>query len=286
VPNPRDLRRRIKSVGNTQKLTKAMKMVAAAKLRRAQERILAARPFSNKMREVLNSLAKRVDPTRHPLLARRGDRRVEIVVVTADKGLCGGFNSNIVKKAMSFLEERKEDEPRLNLIGRKGCDFFRRRPFAIQRESIDLFRDFTFGDAVTLSKGLIEDYGKENLDAVYLIYNEFKSVLRQQVVVERLLPIGDLDTGPGVVPVEEDYIYEPDDRQLFDRLLPRHIEIQIYRALLESFSAEQAARMTAMEGATENAGEMIQNLTLVMNRVRQAAITTEIIEVVSGAEGL
>ncbi|MEE8184230.1 MAG: ATP synthase F1 subunit gamma [Acidobacteriota bacterium] len=280
MANLRDLRRRIRSVKNTQKLTKAMKMVSAAKLRRAQERILAARPYAAKMLEVLNSLAKRVDPSRHPLLARRGDKRVEVAVITAEKGLCGGFNSNIIKEAILFLQDR--EGVTLNLIGRKGRDFFRRRTYGIRREHVDIFRQLDFSHAARITEDLISAYVKGELDAIYLIYNEFKSVLRQNVVVERLLPVG------GLKPMEEDpaedYIYEPGYRKLFDRLLPKHIETQIYRALLESSAAEQAARMTAMDGATQNAGEMIQKLTLVMNRVRQAAITKEIIEVVSGAE--
>lgn len=284
MPNLRDLRRRIRSVRNTQKLTRAMKMVSAAKLRRAQQRILAARPFAVKMREVLNSLAGRVDPSRHPLLARRSGHRVEVLVITADKGLCGAFNANILKGAMAFLKERRGEGVGLTLVGRKARDAFRRREFPIRREYVDLFRRVELADAARIAADLVDAFVREELDAVHLIYNEFKSVLRQNVVLERLLPIGDLATGEDNA--AEEYIYEPEARRLLDELLPKYVEVQVFRALLESSAAEQSARMTAMDGATENAGEMIQDLTLVMNRVRQAAITKEIIEVVSGAEGI
>ncbi|MEE8184160.1 MAG: ATP synthase F1 subunit gamma [Acidobacteriota bacterium] len=284
MPNLRDLRRRIRSIRNTQQLPRAMKMVAAAKLRKAQERNFAARPYAFKIREVLESLSLRVDPSRHPLLARPTEKRVEVLVITADKGLCGSFNTHIIRKAMEFLGEQQGKELSLFLVGRKSRDFFRRRDFKIRRQETDLFREVRFADAIRITGDLVDAFVSREVDAIYMIYNGFKSVLRQELTMQKLFPVGDLR--PEEAPREEDYIYEPEDRVLFDRLLPKYVETQIYQALLESFSAEQAARMTAMGNATENAGEMIDQLTLSMNRVRQAVITREIIEVVSGVEAL
>jgi F-type H+-transporting ATPase subunit gamma len=283
MANVRDIRRRIRSVRNTQQVTKAMKMVAAAKLRRAQERILAARPYANQMRVVLSSLAARAHPERHPLLAVRGSERIEVLVVTADKGMCGGFNANIVKKASQFIEENKGRVLTTHLIGRKGRDYFKRRGAKVTGEYVDLFRNLQYDDAARVARNIMKRYIDQELDAVYIIYNEFKSVIQQRVVVERLLPIERLEfeDGPGGA---QDYIYEPSAEQLFDTLLPRHVEFQVLRALYESAAAEFGARMSAMDAATRNADEMISSLTLYMNRVRQASITKEIIEVVSGAE--
>ncbi len=282
MANVRDIRRRIRSVKSTQQVTKAMKMVAAAKLRRSQERILAARPYAHRMLAVLNSLATRADARAHPLLAVRGADRLEVVIVTADKGLCGGFNTNIIKRASAFLEEHKGRVLTTHLVGRKGRDYFKKRGHAVTGEYVDLFRSLTYAEAARIARHIMRRYIERELDAVYLVYNEFKSVIQQRVVVERLLPIERLELDPraGL----QDYIYEPSASALFDVLLPRHVEFQILRALYESAAAEFGARMSAMDAATRNADEMISSLTLYMNRVRQASITKEIIEVVSGAE--
>ena len=280
----RDIRRRIKSVRNIQQLTRAMKMVSVARLRRAQQRILKARPYARKMTEVLNSLAARTDPSFHRLLAEREEKRIAFMVVTSDKGLCGSFNTNILRRASVFLEEKREKETLLYVIGRKGRDYFRRRGYTITQELVDIFRDISFGYATTLGREITEGYSREEIDGVYLLYNEFKSALRQGVVVEKLLPIQRLKIEGPVFPI--DYIYEPSARVIFDQLLPLHINIQIYKVLLESATSEHAARMTAMGNATSNALEMIDHLTLVMNKIRQAAITKELIEVVTAADAL
>jgi F-type H+-transporting ATPase subunit gamma len=284
MPSTRDIRRRIKSVQSTRQVTKAMKMVSAAKLRRAQERMLAVRPYAGLMQRVLSSLASRANPDLHPLLADRGDDRIEVVVLTGDRGLCGGFNTNVLKRAMAFLMEKGAKTKGVHCIGKKGRDFFRRRNVPIAREYVDVFRNVRASQAREIAEDLIHRFIAGELDAIYLIYNEFKSVLQQRVVVTRLLPIerAELRAGETV----EDYIYEPDPRHLFDVLIPRYVAAEIYHAMLESGAAEHGARMAAMESATTNADEMIQSLTLYMNRVRQASITKEIIEVVSGAGAL
>ena len=284
MPNLLDLRRRLRSVKSTQQVTKAMKMVSAAKLRRAQDRILSARPFAIRMLEVLNSLATRADPKAHPLLRVRKPRRVEVIVITADKGLAGAFSANILKEAVSFLEKTRAEELELQVIGRKARDFFRRRSYTIRAEHVGIFRELTYDDAKQGARPIMDRYMEGSLDAVYLIYNQFKNVLQQDVVVERLLPLEKLHFD---LPEEQfDYIYEPAAKEILKDLLPIHVEYQLWRALLESAAAEHAARMTAMESATKNAGELIDHLTLTMNRARQAAITNEILEVVSGVEAL
>jgi F-type H+-transporting ATPase subunit gamma len=267
-----------------------MKMVSAAKLRRAQDAILSARPLAKKMLEVLNSLATRADPEGHPLLRHREPRNVEVIVITADKGLCGSFNANILKKAEQTLRGIECEDLGLQVVGKRARDFFRRRDFVIRHEFVDVFRELTYDDASRIARPLIERYSKEGpeaedrLDAVFLIYNEFKSVMQQDVIVERLLPLEKLEFEK---PEEEiDYIYEPTPAQIYDAVLPRHVEYQVWHALLESLAAEHAARMTAMENATKNAAELIEQLTLTMNKVRQTSITTEILEVVSGAEAI
>jgi F-type H+-transporting ATPase subunit gamma len=282
-----DIRRRIRSVKNTQQITKAMKMVSAAKLRRAQEAMFAARPYARKMMEVLNSLATRAQPDAHPLLQVHDDEKVLLVVITADKGLCGGFNANIIRAATRFLEEQQRDEHRrerrleLDLVGRKGRDFFRRRRYRVRSEHIGLFQSLQFPAAQRIARSLINSYVEREVDRIHIVYNEFKTVLAQRVVVEQLLPIRKLEFDPREAPL--DYLYEPAPGAIFDEILPKHVEIQVWRALLESAAAEHGARMAAMDAATNNAGEMIDRLTLYMNKVRQAAITKEIIEVVSGA---
>ena len=278
-----DIRRRIRSVKNTQQITKAMKMVSAAKLRRAQDAIFAARPYARKMMEVLNSLATRARPDAHPLLQEHGDEKVLLIVITADKGLCGGFNANIIRAAARFLDEQQRGERKLelDLVGRKGRDFFRRRRYRVRSEHIGLFQALQFPAAQRIAQSLVKSYVEREVDRVHIAYNEFKTVIAQKVVVEQLLPIRKLEFDPREPPL--DYLYEPSPGAIFDEILPKHVEIQVWRALLESAAAEHGARMAAMDAATNNAGEMIDRLTLYMNKVRQAAITKEIIEVVSGA---
>jgi len=273
-----DIRRRIRSVKNTQQITKAMKMVSAAKLRRAQDAMFAARPYARKMMEVLRSLASRANPESHPLLREAGDQKILLVLITSDKGLCGGFNANLIRTAQRFLEEQKDKVLELDLLGRKGRDFFRKRKVKIRSEHVGLFQSLRFSLAQTIAQSLMESFVNGEVDQIYLLYNEFKSVIQQRVVVERLLPIERLSpTEPAL-----DYLYEPAPGGIFAELLPKHVEVQVWRALLESIAAEHGARMAAMDAATNNAGEMIDRLTLYMNKVRQAAITKEIIEVVSG----
>jgi F-type H+-transporting ATPase subunit gamma len=281
MPSLLDIRRRIRSVKNTQQLTKAMKMVSAAKLRRAQERVLSARPYANQLKSVLGSLAGKLENISHPLLETRPEERILAVVVTADRGLCGGFNSNIIKAGQTFLLEHPSKDKRLFAVGRKGRDFFKRRTVNIVAEYVNFFTKLDVAHARDISQQIVEMYTKAEVDAVYLIYNEFKSVIQQRIVVEKLLPLGtdDVTATQGTV----DYIFEQPPQEILNRLLPRYVEIQVFRALLESAAAEHGGRMAAMEAASRNAGEMIDLLTLNMNRVRQAAITREIIEVVSGA---
>ncbi len=276
-----DIRRRIRSVKNTQQITKAMKMVSAAKLRRAQEAMFAARPYARKMLEVLESLASRAQPEVHPLLQERSERKLLLVVITADKGLCGGFNANLLRAAARFLEEKKAKEVSLELLGRRGRDFFKRRRFRIHAEHVGLPQPPQFAFAQSLAKSFIDGFGSGAFDHVYLLYNEFRSVIQQRIVVQRLLPLERRsihDRAPAT-----GYLYEPGPEAIFAELLPKHVETQVWRALLESAAAEHGARMAAMDAATSNASEMIDRLTLYMNKVRQAAITKEIIEVVSGA---
>lgn len=276
-----DIRRRIRSVKSTQQITKAMKMVSAAKLRRAQEAMFAARPYARKMMEVLNSLASRADPEMHPLLQERGFDRVLLVVITGDKGLCGAFNANIIRTASRFIADRRGGHVELSLVGRKGRDVLRRRGLKVRSERVGVFQALRYSTARALAGELIEAYTSAEVDQVYLVYNEFKSVIQQRIVVDRLLPIERHILRPAEPAL--DYVYEPDAGAVFAAILPKHVEVQIWRALLESQAAEHGARMSAMDSATNNASEMIDRLTLYMNKVRQAAITKEIIEVVSGA---
>jgi F-type H+-transporting ATPase subunit gamma len=284
MPNILDLRRRIRSVRNTRQITRAMKMVAGARLRRAQERILRARPYAAEIRGVLERVAARVDPSEQsaiPLLAVREVRKALLVLVTADRGLCGAFNSNLVRAAHSYLEQNSGLEVSLLAVGRKGYDHFRKRPVPLVGEHINVFSKLEFSSAKAIAAQIIGLYSDAKVDAVDFLYNEFKSIMTQRVVVQRYLPV------PPVKPAQEqhlvDYIYEQPPVEIFGTLLPRYVESQVYRALLESQAAELAAKTTAMDSATRNASEMIDSLTLYMNRVRQAAITKEIIEIVSGA---
>ena len=287
MPSLIDLRRRIRAVKSTQQITKAMKMIAASRLKRAQDRVVAARPFAQRMLGVLNSLVSRIDPEVHPLL-RMPDQTgapVLLIVITADRGLCGSFNSNVIKSAGQFItSEGQGREVALGLIGRKGRDFFRRRGFDVRYEAAGIFQRLSFEHAVGVANSAIEEFISGRVGSVYLVYNEFKSVMTQKLVVERLLPIPrlELEAGTAAGPTV-DYLFEPAPELIFAELLPRHVQVQVYRALLESNAAFFAAQMTAMDAATRNSAEMIENLTLYMNKVRQAAITREIIEVVSGA---
>lgn len=283
-----DMRRRIKSVKNTQQITKAMKMVAAAKLKRAQDRVTAARPFAQKMSEVLGGLSAKVaDEFSHPLLDARGDEKYLVVLVTADKGLAGAFNANVIKATQAFLKESAGKTIEMVPVGRKGRDFFRRREMTLPSEYIGLTGagQVKLSDAVEISEKIIGTFTEDkSIDKVFLVFTEFKTVLSQKPVIEQLLPIprtavdaGNEDTS------QAEYIYEQPAAEIFGKLLPKQVQTQIYRAMLESVASEQGSRMTAMDSASKNAGELIDTLTLNMNRIRQAAITKEIIEVVSGA---
>jgi F-type H+-transporting ATPase subunit gamma len=299
MPSLIDLRRRIRAVKNTQQITKAMKMVAASKLRRAQERIMNARPYAVQMQRVLGSVAARVDPAIHPLLTSREltpESRTLVIIVTADKGLCGSFNTNVIKAGGSYVLGSAQTCT-LGLVGRKGKEFFSRRGYDVMFEQVGIFQKLRFEDARVIAQTATDAFLEGKVDRVMLVYNEFKSVMTQRVVVDQLLPIAREEvaaTGPDTAPVvpggdpraQIDYLYEPAPQEIFNQLLPRYVEIQVYRALLESNAAFYAAQMTAMDTATKNSADMIADLTLYMNKVRQAAITREIIEVVSGAEAL
>jgi F-type H+-transporting ATPase subunit gamma len=299
MPSLQSVRRKIDSVKKTQKITKAMKMVAAAKLKRMQNRILAARPYALKMRETIRNLSRRVNRDAHPLLRKRegDDRHVVVAVVTSDRGLCGAFNANILRTAIIALKELESRgaQVEVTVIGRKGRDYFRRRAWTVRREVVDIFDKLTFEHGMVMGEEIvaIDDYVAGRIDAVYVIYNEFKNVMQQRVVVERLLPIDwvveitsvkDLDqpteTTPGA------YLYEPSEDEVLEQLLHRNFHVQAYRILLESSAAEQGARMAAMDGATRNAGELIKKLTTYYNKTRQAVITKELMDIVGGAEAL
>jgi len=297
MPSLIDLRRRVRAVKNTQQITKAMKMVAASKLRRATERITAARPYAQQMQRVLGSVASRVGASAHPLLTVREpgpDSRTLVIVVSADKGLCGSFNTNIIKGAASYVLGSTQPCA-LGLVGRKGRDYFSRRAFTIAFDEIGIFQRLRYQDAQRIAQAAIDVFVKGDVDRVMLIYNEFRSVMSQRVIVDQLLPVARADVDDAAAaakaeaathPSQVDYLYEPSAQDIFNQLLPRSVEVQVYRALLESNAAFFAAQMTAMETATKNSAEMIGSLTLYMNKVRQAAITREIIEVVSGAQAL
>ncbi|QYO62203.1 ATP synthase F1 subunit gamma [Leptolyngbya sp. 7M] len=291
MPSLLDMRRRIKSVKNTQQITKAMKMVAAAKLKRAQDRVTAARPYAQKMTAVLGGLSAKVaEEFSHPLLTPRGDDKYLVVVVTADKGLAGAFNANVIKAAQAFVRENEEKEIGMVTVGRKGRDFFKRRSANISDEYIGLTGTGTvrYSDAADIADNLIKKFTEdESIDKVFLIFTEFRTVLSQKPVVEQLLPIPSIESADEEeTSVEAEYIYEQPPAEIFGKLLPKQVVTQVYRAMLESVASEQGSRMTAMDSASKNAGELIDTLTLNMNRIRQAAITKEIIEVVSGAAAL
>ncbi len=286
MPSLIDIRRRIRSVRNTEQITKAMKMVSAAKLRRAQDRVISARPYAASLRKLLQDVAGAVvagaeDTPKHPLLARRAEQRIQLVLLTGDRGLAGAFNSNLIKASQSFLAERETMHVELLLLGRKGRDFWRRRTVPITDEYPGIFNKVLYEDAGQIASRLAERFANDEIDAVYLLYNEFKSVIAQNLTLLKILPVE--------IPEREnpiDYIYEQPPEELLNALLPRYVHIAVYQAMLESSAAEHAARMTAMDAASSNAAEVIEKLTLYMNRVRQASITREIIEIVSGAAAL
>ncbi len=281
------MRRRIKSVKNTQQITKAMKMVAAAKLKRAQDRVTSSRPFAGKMSEVLGGLSAKVaDEFSHPLLDARGDDKYLIVLISADKGLAGAFNANVIKAAQAFLKEHNGKTTEMVAVGRKGRDFFKRRDVVFADEYIGLTGSgqVKLQDALEIAEKIIKTFVEdESIDKVFIVFTEFKTVLSQKPVIEQLLPIPRNSSEGSDGAAQAEYIYEQPISEIFGKLLPKQVETQIYRGMIESVASEQGSRMTAMDSASKNAGELIDSLTLNMNRIRQAAITKEIIEVVSGA---
>jgi F-type H+-transporting ATPase subunit gamma len=282
----RDIRRRIRSVQSTQKITRAMKLVAAAKLRRAQERIIAARPYAIKMGDLMSHLVLRTDATGHPLLARREGGRKRLVIITADRGLCGAFNANILKASLQFLREAGgEADLTLVVVGKKARDFYRRRQWTVKSEMLGFFDRLAYSHAQELAGQLMEGYLGEEVDQVQLMYNEFRSVAVQQLRRVQLLPI-EPEAHPAGGAAAGDYIYEPSPDAILASLLPRHVTTQVFRALMESAAGEQGARMTAMEAATKNANEMIDLLTIQYNKARQERITKELLDIVGGAEAL
>jgi len=288
MPTLRDIQRRIRSVQSTQKITRAMKLVAAAKLRRAQERILAARPYAGKMSELLGNLvsaASGSDESQHPLLEQREGPRRQIVIITADKGLAGAFNANVIRRALEFVRQSNTAEVTLVVVGRKARDFYRRRPWTIKRDMVGFWDRLAYTHAAELADYFMQQYLDGEVDEVHLVYNEFRSVAVQRPVREQLLPIprkaeGEADTAA------VGYLYEPNPKTILDELLPRHVRTQVFRALMESLAGEYGARMTAMEAATKNAKEMIDVLTIQYNKARQEKITKELLDIVGGAEAL
>lgn len=287
MANLKDIKKRIGSVKNTQQITKAMKMVSAAKLRRAQDAVVAARPYANKMQDVLSGLAQRNTESEHPLLQVREKKRALVFIMTADRGLCGGFNSSIAKAAEAFVKEKTEgfDEYSVRVVGRKGKEALKHRPnVSIDKVYENLTGNITYATASLLGREIVEDYIDGKYDGVFMIYNHFFSVLNQEVTTTQLLPINpQLSEEQGYV---ADYIYEPSCEDVLGSILPKYIEVQIFRALLESVASEQGARMSSMDSASKNAAEMINKLTLQYNRARQAAITNELMEIISGAESI
>ena len=288
MANLKDIKKRIGSVKNTQQITKAMKMVAAAKLRRAQEAAVSARPYAEKLQSVMSNLAQREEAGGHPLLTQRGNGRALIVLMTADRGLCGGFNANVSKEAERFIRTNDQDFDDIDLIivGRKGRDLLKNRVGDhIVKVHEDITSDATYKTAHLIGQEIVESYSDEKYDAVFVIYNAFQSAIVQIVTTEQVLPIqpqeAEEHTGDSI-----DYIYEPDRGEVLSQLLPKMVEVQIFRALLESSASEQGSRMSSMDSASRNAADMIDRLTLQYNRARQAAITTELMEIISGAESI
>ena len=284
MPSLIDIRRRIRSVKNTQQITKAMKMVSAAKLRRAQERVVAARPYGVMLHRVLSNVAAAAagneDIGNAPLLKERAERRIQLILFTSDRGLAGAFNGNLLKATQRFIDEHRDASIELELIGRKGRDFYRRHSYPISGDHVGILNKPAYADASGIARRIIQRFENEEIDSVYVVYNAFKSVMSQELTLNKVLPV----TAPQGETV--DYIFEQPVEEMMSSLLPKYVEVQVYTAMLETSAAEHAARMTAMDSATSNAADVIENLTLYMNRVRQASITREIIEVVSGASAL
>jgi F-type H+-transporting ATPase subunit gamma len=282
-----DFRRRIRSVKNTQQITRAMKFVAAARLRRAQEAALAARPFARELARVLRSTMARIEEPQHPLLAHRPEEKILVIVLSGERGLAGAFNTNILRKANDFFRANKGKTLSMVTVGKKGRDTLKRAGFDIVAEYVNVLARVDYGTAREIATLVTDLYAKEEIDSVHIVFSEFKTVMTPNLVLEKLLPVEGIgsseESGAEQAVAKVDYIYEQPEEQIMDKLLPRYVETQILRAMLESSAAEHAARMTAMESATRNAGEVIEALTLHMNKVRQAAITKEIIEIVSGA---
>ena len=291
MPTLRDINKRLRAIKNTKKITAAMKMVAAAKLRKVQDRMLNFRPYASGMESVLSNLAKVSEREIHPLLALRPRKTVEVVVITSDKGLCGAFNSNVLRASFKYINQLKADGIELNLsvIGRKARDFYRRREFERRNDWTGISGNVTYGNAQEIANSLSENYINEAVDEVVLIYNEFKSMIAQRIVTMKLLPIGTIEPeGEEArdMSMYGDYMYEPSRQAIFEQLLPKYIEIQIFRALIESSAAEEAARMAAMENATKNCSELIEKVTLQANKVRQAMITKDLMDIVGGVEAM
>jgi F-type H+-transporting ATPase subunit gamma len=288
MPSLKAVRTRIASVKSTQKITRAMKLVAAARLRRAQDAIVAARPYAEAMAEAVSELAARAGDDAHPMLQQREGQRLTLVTLTSDRGLCGGFNANICRASLRFVQERASAtspaEVRIDVVGRKGREYFRRRRLRIGHELTGVTGDTATDRAKELAVTVTSDFAEGRVDSVFLAYNEFKSAVTQKVTIERLLPIAPAPLPPDAA--QTDFLYEPDKKELLDLMLPLYVQSQIFRAILESIASEFGAKMTAMENATRNASEMIDRLTLQYNRARQAAITKELMEIVGGAEAL
>ena len=286
MANLKEIKNRIASVKSTQKITKAMKMVSAAKFRKAEEAMLQNRPYSDKILEVLSSLALRTEEAAHPLLERRTPRQVALVVFSSDRGLCGGFNGNLMRSVQRFLTEKADryESIALYVVGKKAKEFFKGKPVDILGERVELFGKVSYGVAQEIANEIVERYTNRELDQVYMVYNEFQSALVQQVVYDRLLPVEIPEADPETSTTE--YIYEPSETFMLDWVLPRYVEVRVFRALLESTASEHGARMTAMESASNNAADMIARLTLKYNRARQEAITTELMDIVNGVESM
>ncbi|MEJ2683630.1 MAG: ATP synthase F1 subunit gamma [Candidatus Sulfobium sp.] len=283
----RDIKRRIKAVESTSKITKAMKMVAAAKFRKAQQRMLEMRPYAERMSQILSNLSTAAESRSHPLLEARPRKNIEVIVLTSDRGLCGAFNANIIKAATRYMADLEKDDMKVSpsVVGRKARDYFRRRSVQMRKTWTGISGKISYANAQEIAADVIENYLSETVDEVVLIYNEFKTVVSQQVVISRLLPLAPIEHEEGAMP-SQNFVFEPSRQGIFSSLVPKNVEIQIFRALLESQASEEAARMAAMENATKSAGEMIDRLTLQFNKARQASITKELMDIVGGVEAL
>ncbi|MBI5179720.1 MAG: ATP synthase F1 subunit gamma [Nitrospinae bacterium] len=284
MASTREIKRRITSVKNTRQITKAMKMVAAAKLRRAQDAVVQARPYATKMREVVGSLGASFGGESHPLLARRNEKNVLVLLFSSDKGLCGAFNSNLFKAVLKIMEENEGKDVHLSSIGKKGRDYFRRRKVTMEKAYVDFSRNVNYPFAASIAKDVIEMYTSGKVDKVYIVYNKFRTVIAQDVTVAQLVPVS-LEAGANAEEKPEG-LYEPSAASVLDAIVEQYVEVQVYQALLESWASENGSRMAAMDSASRNAGDMINRLTLIYNRARQSAITKELIEIVSGADAL